>query len=131
MTDTNTNISLLSWLFGFGGRLDKNGYRLRWGFGFVVIVTLLLISLIRTDSSVVNGVVGVTWVVGLLFFLLNYLSSHVKRLHDFDKSGWWMLFAFIPIAALVLAVALWSGQGNGLTPNNYGYRRLWRAGWPY
>jgi uncharacterized membrane protein YhaH (DUF805 family) len=33
--------------------------------------------------------------VGTLLFLWVYLATSVKRLHDRDKSGWWMLLFFV------------------------------------
>ena len=32
------------------------------------------------------------------FFLLFVLSSHVRRLHDSGRSGWWLFVGFVPIA---------------------------------
>jgi uncharacterized membrane protein YhaH (DUF805 family) len=49
-----------------------------------------------------------TWVIIFsiyaLSMLLPGLSVSVRRLHDIDFTGWWLLLAFVPIASLALIV---------------------------
>jgi uncharacterized membrane protein YhaH (DUF805 family) len=41
--------------------------------------------------------------LGLIFFLPN-LAVSVRRLHDSDKSGWWLLLNLVPVGGLVLLI---------------------------
>ena len=42
----------------------------------------------------------------------------IRRLHDTDKSGWWLLIGLIPFGGIVLLVFYILEGTNG--PNNYG-----------
>lgn len=39
-----------------------------------------------------------------LFTIIPSLAVSVRRLHDSDKSGWWLLLSFVPAGALVLFI---------------------------
>jgi uncharacterized membrane protein YhaH (DUF805 family) len=76
---------------------------------FVLFYCLAIIVL-----SVVDGVVGTyredigVGLIGGLFMLATFvpaLAVTVRRLHDTDRSGWWVLLDLVPfIGALVLLV---------------------------
>jgi uncharacterized membrane protein YhaH (DUF805 family) len=77
------------------GRLDRQP----WWIGSIV---LFIISLVLRLFFVI--IFGHHSSVGHIFFLvvelpLIYASVNIgiKRFHDRDKSGWWVLIAFVPI----------------------------------
>ena len=82
---------------GFQGRAVRSEY---WYWVlFIIIVTVVI--------QILAGIIGSLFaVIGGLFSLGTLLPSiavGVRRLHDLDKSGWWLLLAFIPvIGGLVL-----------------------------
>lgn len=48
------------------------------------------------------------------------VTAGIKRLHDFDQSGWLILLSFVPIVGFVLGlILLFKGPSRGL--NQYGY----------
>jgi len=47
---------------------------------------------------------GVLGTIATLGLLIPSIAVGVRRLHDTDKSGWWMLLSVVPIANLVLLV---------------------------
>ena len=51
--------------------------------------------------------------------LLPGLAVGIRRLHDTDKSGWWLLLVFIPIVGIIVLIVFWATDG---TPgaNEYG-----------
>ncbi|MHB8050853.1 MAG: DUF805 domain-containing protein [Coriobacteriia bacterium] len=51
----------------------------------------------ETDASVLGSLYAVA-------VLLPSLAVGVRRLHDTNKSGWWMLLAFVPLANIALLV---------------------------
>lgn len=54
-----------------------------------------------------------------LAVLLPGLGVGVRRLHDTDRSGWWWLIAFVPIAGIITLIVFWCRPGtNGR--NRYG-----------
>lgn len=36
-------------------------------------------------------------IAAALLLVVPYVASNVRRLHDVDRSGWWMLFLFLPV----------------------------------
>ena len=46
------------------------------------------------------------------------LAVTIRRLHDQDKSGWWLLISFIPFGGLVLLVFMFIDGTPG--ENEYG-----------
>jgi uncharacterized membrane protein YhaH (DUF805 family) len=46
----------------------------------------------------------VLYFIVLLGLLLPTLAVGVRRLHDIDKSGWWLLVSLIPIIGLIMIV---------------------------
>ena len=58
----------------------------------------ILSSISETLGMIGFGIVA----LGALGFLLPSLAAGVRRLHDVDKSGWFLLLGLIPIVGLVL-----------------------------
>ena len=82
----------------FNGRARRKEY---WMFFlFNIIIAILL--------AVIEGIVGSPGIVGMLYslaVLIPGIAVSVRRLHDTDRSGWWMLIALVPlIGAIVLLV---------------------------
>ncbi|MBQ3943110.1 MAG: DUF805 domain-containing protein [Elusimicrobia bacterium] len=78
--------------FDFQGR---EGRKVFWLFTLNMFVVSFLLSLIST---------GLSTVISLLV-LLPSLGLTVRRLHDIDFNGWWILIGFIPfIGSIVLII---------------------------
>lgn len=62
---------------------------------------------------------GLTLGIFALVHLLPSIAVTVRRLHDTNRTGWWALLAFIPVAGplVLLYFAVLPGD---LQPNNYG-----------
>ena len=84
----------------------------------------MLFSLLTFFTSVfVVGVLGevAAYVVGalvLMFLMLPMLSMAVRRLHDVNRSGWWLPLAVTGIGLLPLLV--WFCTGSYMDYNRYG-----------
>ena len=59
-----------------------------------------------------------TGVLNLILFLPN-LAISVRRLHDLDKSGWWVLINLIPIIGFLIYI-FWAVQKGTNGPNRFG-----------
>ena len=60
----------------------------------------------------------VYFLVYTLILFVPFLAVNVRRLHDVDKSGWWLLIHFVPFGPLVLLVFFCQDGDSG--PNRYG-----------
>lgn len=62
---------------------------------------------------------GPLTVLFLLAIFIPYLAVAVRRLHDTDRSGWWLLIGLIPfIGSLILLIFFVMGGTRG--PNRFG-----------
>ena len=60
--------------------------------------------------------------LGIVLTVITFLSGlavGVRRLHDVNKSGWWLLIMAIPFIGFVTIVMFWLLKGNE-TRNRYG-----------
>ena len=95
----------------FSGRAQRSEYWFYCLFAFIVGIV----------GSVIDGVLG-TFFVGLIFnlaLLLPGLGVSVRRLHDLEKSGWWLLIALIPVIGGLLLL-YWFIQRGTVGPNQIG-----------
>ncbi|MBR2939831.1 MAG: DUF805 domain-containing protein [Kiritimatiellae bacterium] len=78
---------------------------------------LLFNSLAGVVLGVVDGILGTNGGLGGLYslaVLIPFLAVSVRRLHDTDRSGWWILVNIIPlIGAIILLVFLCSDSKPG------------------
>jgi len=92
----------LAWiLFSFEGRIPR---RIFWGvsLGMSAVFILfypLVFAVFGEESPVTAGVIFITY-IPLIWILL---AVQVKRWHDRDKSGWWVLIQLIPIIGPIWA----------------------------
>lgn len=94
----------------FSGRSSRSAY---WW--WILFYVLVVIGASIIDAAAKTPVIAV--LVWLAFFLPN-LAVLVRRLHDTDRSGWWVLIGLIPlIGAIVLIVFACIDSGP---PNKYG-----------
>jgi uncharacterized membrane protein YhaH (DUF805 family) len=85
------------------------------------VVTLIL-SMIDGATGTFDAESGLGLLSGLwtLIILIPSIFVHIKRFHDRDKSGWWVLIGLIPIiGALWLLIELGFLKGTE-GPNRYG-----------
>jgi uncharacterized membrane protein YhaH (DUF805 family) len=86
---------------------------------FVVLVTIaagiLDRGLFDFDEPTTTGVFGP--LVSLIFFLPG-LAVSVRRLHDLDRSGWWLLLVLTVIGVILLII--WDFIKGTAGPNRFG-----------
>ncbi|MFE2302443.1 DUF805 domain-containing protein [Streptomyces sp. NPDC059445] len=74
----------------FSGRARLQEYWM-----FTLISSLIYIALIAVGISVLDT--AALAAVYELAVLIPSLAVSVRRLHDTDRSGWWLLFALVPL----------------------------------
>jgi uncharacterized membrane protein YhaH (DUF805 family) len=111
-------------IFSFSGRLGRLRY-LAYLTGLYLVTGLVLLPIMGGISAASAGTqdIGVFAIllmsVAYIAMLVFVLTFGKRRLNDVDKSGWWMLLFFVPIANLIMSLYMMFAPGtNGA--NNYG-----------
>lgn len=99
---------------GFTGRARRKEY---WMF----LVINMAISLVL---QIVLGMISpelMLIVVGLytLGIILPSIAVVIRRLHDINKSGWWMFISMVPLIGGIWFLVLMAKEGDS-GPNEYG-----------
>jgi uncharacterized membrane protein YhaH (DUF805 family) len=103
----------------FSGRSQRKEYWMFFLFQIIVVVVLGIIEGVLGLSGMVAGAYGPLTLLFWLAVLVPGIAVGIRRLHDTDRSGWWLLLAFVPlVGAIVLLVFFVSDGTHG--PNRFG-----------
>jgi uncharacterized membrane protein YhaH (DUF805 family) len=92
------NIDFMDLLFTFGGRINRGKY---WLTVLIYIVVWIIIGIIAWILSLVSYILGaIVVVLALLATIYVGVAVGVKRLHDRDKTGWYLLLFYLAPAIL-------------------------------
>jgi uncharacterized membrane protein YhaH (DUF805 family) len=102
----------------FGGRSRRREF---WMFTLVNIVLSLVASGIDTaigiggfsaftapGTAAVMATPGIVSSILALVLLLPSLAVSIRRLHDTDRSGWWLLIMLVPLVGAVVLIVFWA-----------------------
>ncbi len=90
----------------FDGRAGREEF---WYFTLLNIV--INIALMVTNTWL--------WSIYMVAVLIPSLAVSVRRLHDIDHSGWWLLVAIVPVFGIALLFLMMQDSKPG--ENQYGY----------
>jgi uncharacterized membrane protein YhaH (DUF805 family) len=95
----------------FDGRASRAAYW--WWFLFAIIAAIA--------ASILDAIIGSTIIAILvsLGLLLPNISVGIRRLHDINKTGWWILIGLIPLIGFIILIIFYVQQGDA-GPNDYG-----------
>jgi uncharacterized membrane protein YhaH (DUF805 family) len=79
----------------------------------------VIISIVFNILIAISGIFWVLYVIYGLAVLIPGLAVAIRRLHDTDKSGWWLLLALIPLVGIIVLIVFWATEGTP-GPNQYG-----------
>jgi uncharacterized membrane protein YhaH (DUF805 family) len=88
----------------FGGRARRKEY---WFFALFNIIAVFILAFIDALLGTFSQETGVGLLSGVysLAVLIPSIAVAVRRLHDTDRVGWWVLIGLIPlIGAIVLII---------------------------
>jgi uncharacterized membrane protein YhaH (DUF805 family) len=95
----------------FGGRSRRKEY---WYFVlFNLIVSLVLSAidaLLGTFSSSTN--VGLLGGIYGLAIIIPSIAVSVRRLHDIDRTGWWLLISLVPVIGTIVLLVFAALEGT-------------------
>ena len=102
----------------FSGRAPRAEY---WWFYLLIIVgyviATILDSMLGLGQTV--GPYGVLMCVFALAMLIPSIAAGIRRLHDTDRSGWWLLIGLVPLIGAIVLIVFFVSQGTQ-GPNKYG-----------
>ncbi len=100
-TETTT-LSIKEILFSFKGRIPRKTY---WysvlGMILASFVLMFLVALLTGGNESAISVIMLILYIPLIWISL---AIQVKRWHDRNKSGWWVLIGFVPLIGPIWAL---------------------------
>jgi len=117
MTFVEAIRSCYSNYFTFSGRSRRSEY---WWFLLFCVIVAVVIGLVEGGGTthVGDGVAMAAYQGGpiaTVWSLVNFfpsLSVAVRRLHDLDKSGWWVLLILIPLVGAIILIVWFATKGT-------------------
>jgi uncharacterized membrane protein YhaH (DUF805 family) len=97
----------------FEGRARRKEYWMFFLFNLIISVILSIISSALDDKfNLIGNIYS-------LAVLIPSLAVAVRRLHDINKSGWWLLISLIPIIGWIWIIVLLAADGDA-NDNRFG-----------
>jgi uncharacterized membrane protein YhaH (DUF805 family) len=115
----------LSWtyiLFSFKGRVARRHY---WTVILSAVLSIVafvffILALPDTISEPADIALGVGTIIYALLVVWSCYAVSVKRWHDQDMSGWWVLLNFIPGIGGAIELICNGFRGGTVGPNRFG-----------
>lgn len=90
--------------FVIEGRAARSEY---WWFSLFMLIVYVV-------AMIIDSVIGfpLFYMIAALGFLAPSICVSIRRMHDKDKSGWWLLIAFVPIVGALYLLYLFVLPGT-------------------
>lgn len=116
----------MEWMFlplkryaDFQGRSRRKEY---WMFALGVVIAAIAIAMIETALGMngsLGGAYGPLMLIFILAIIVPSLAVQVRRFHDQDKSGWFVLLNLIPFVGGIIVLVFMVLDGTA-GPNRFG-----------
>lgn len=100
----------------FVGRAPRSEY---WYFYLFYVLALIGSLLMDSMINPQLGEMSLLYLITALVLFLPSLSVAVRRLHDIDRSGWWLLLLLLPLIGAIVMI-IWVCKGGTQGENKYG-----------
>ena len=90
----------------FQGRSPRSEF---WWFMLFNFLLNIVIGVVGVGSETLGNVLGL--VVGLALLVPNIAVS-IRRLHDTDRTGWWILLYLIPVIGAIVLIVFFVQRGT-------------------
>jgi uncharacterized membrane protein YhaH (DUF805 family) len=118
----NSYVQVFKRAFDFTGRSRRREF---WLF----VLVNLVVTAVLTALDTLLGLGGVTTLTGpgyaftylapgLLGSIYNVvvlipnIAVSIRRLHDTDRSGWWLFIALLPLIGAIVLIVFWAMEGT-------------------
>lgn len=106
--------------FTSAGRLNRKSYIYRSIFlSFALGIIQLILELATAAIEALELLFAVMILALCIFGFVASIMMLARRLHDLDKSGWWMLLLFVPLVNILFYIYILFFKGTE-GPNQYG-----------
>ncbi len=114
----NWYLQVLKKYADFSGRARRKEYWFFVLFNIIISVALTVIDVMVGTYSQAIGI-GLLACIYALAVLIPGIAVSVRRLHDTDRSGWWLLIVLIPIIGPIVLIVFMCIDGTPGT-NRFG-----------
>ncbi|MBW5481463.1 DUF805 domain-containing protein [Streptomyces bambusae] len=97
----------------FSGRARRQEYWLFTLFNIIITAVLGTLDAVLGTSGLLTGLY-------VLAILVPALAVSVRRLHDTDRSAWWLLIGLIPLVGAIVLIVFAATEGSA-NPNRWGH----------
>ena len=101
----NWYLAVLNRYAEFSGRAGRPEF---WWFFLFHFIILIVLAVLGQRSALFN----IVYLLYALGTLIPYIAVCVRRLHDTDKSGWFLLIALIPLLGGIILLVLLALPGS-------------------
>ena len=105
----NNYMSAMRRYVDFSGRSSRSEFWFFVLFYFIIAIIATVIDAVVLGSQMAQGV-GILSGIVLLVHLIPSIAVSVRRLHDTDRSGWWILICLVPLMHHLADRALLPGE---------------------
>lgn len=102
-------------LFSFEGRINRAKY---WGYSLLIGLGVAVVAAVGASLAGQTGL-WTAYLIALLLAIWPGLALGIKRCHDRNKSGWFMILSLIPILNIWYLIEIGFLKGTD-GPNDYG-----------
>lgn len=108
MTFASSLLTVYRKTFTFRGRAPRAEF---WWFTLFQVLVVSALAVLEIwlgwtengSAEFAEGPLSLVWEVG---HLVTWISVTVRRFHDMDHRGWWVLLALVPIVSLIQLILL-------------------------
>ncbi len=97
----------------FTGRAARSEF---WYWALFTTIVSIVLNIVDYSIGTGRGLLGELW--GLATFLPG-LAVGARRLHDTDRSGFWLFLVLVPLIGIIVLIVWWCSRGTKGT-NQFG-----------
>ncbi|EKY5004531.1 MULTISPECIES: DUF805 domain-containing protein [Citrobacter] len=102
----NWYLSVIKNYTGFSGRARRKEY---WMFVLINMIICAVLNVIQAVIGMETPYISIIYSLGIL---LPSIAVAIRRLHDTERSGWWLLLSLIPIIGTIVIIVFLCQNGT-------------------
>lgn len=100
----------------FSGRAVRSEF---WYYQLFVVLAGIVLTIVDVIIFGANSDIQLFSALFSLAVFIPSLAIGSRRLHDTDRSAWWLLIGIIPLIGLIVLIVFWAQSGTE-GPNRFG-----------